>query len=721
MKDRNNSFYNIAIKDFKEISADSRLALFADFSAELTEGEIFAIVDRCAENNVGLIIPSVADADFDFIHSMNYLRIYGAILECAEKHGINVALNLEKNIEASVVRYFDDDEDESIRSKVIFKREYFCTNEEEVKIPIGDDVISVVAIEEKGTLADLRSFVNDGELIWKTPRGNWRICRYFCLEDSENDSVNILNYEKCNTYLGAVIGLFKNSLGRHIGKTLNTIVFSDICFSARNRRNWDEGFDALFEKLYGFESAPIYPCLYECADDEQKRFKTLLMDCRSKMLENGMMKALYDFSKAYGMTLFGSLSEPNITSSSFVIGDAMMNMSVSPCAKLEKAYLYGVNSLEIAQGAADISQMSTVGCDAFGEYEKISDDIIYRETATAFARGANMMAVHLPTEREGLKEYSDFVARLQGLLRCGEAVSDVAVLYPVWSLHSLVSLFEAEIPEGYFEYPEIADGMDYMSVINSISFYSGRDLSVVHPSVLKKSLEDDEIRVLVLPSTEVISLESMRCIAEFYDKGGKIVATGSLPRRAVEDGGDEELKTLVLHVFGELADAENITGDFIYNSNDEGGEAYLLYSTGTGVDRCMLVPSARILEALDSFGISYDVYIENMPRMDCTGALNTSYPEYKQLGLSESVRGGGMMSYIHKKCEDFDVYYFTNANNISYSGSIYLKGTHSLEKWDAKSGDISLCKSEAVILNGTEYTKITTELNSGESVLFVGR
>ncbi len=719
MKNNKNSFLNTVKKKFAEISADSRLALFTEFSEDITESEIFKIVDKCAESNIGLIIPVVAGDSFDFIRPMNYLRIYGAILERAEKHGIKVALNLEKSIEASAVRYFDDDEDTSIRSKVILKREYFCTNEEEVKIPIGDEVISVVAIEENGELADLRPFVDEGELIWRTPKGNWRICRYFCLEDVENDSVNTLNYDACMTYLNAVIGLFKNSLGHHIGKTLNTLVFSDICFSARNRRNWDEGFDVHFKELYGFESAPIYPCLYECADDGQKRFKALLMDCRSRMLAGGIMKALSDAASANGMTLFGSLSEPNITSSSYVLGDAMMNMSLSPCAKLEKAYLYGVNSLEIAQGAADICGTPLVGCDAFGEYENTSDDIIYRETLTAFARGANMMAVHLSVEREGISEYSDFVARLQGVLRCGEAVSDVAVLYPVWALHSLVSLFESDIPHGYFEYPETADNIDYMSVINSISFYSGRDLSVLHPSVLRNALEGGDIKVLVLPATEVISIRSMREISDFYDKGGKIIATGLLPRRSVESGCDAELKSLVLHVFGEMADDENITGDFIHNSNPMGGESYLLYSTGTGVDRCMLVPSAIILEALDSFGIAYDVYIENMPRMDCTGALNTSYPEYKQLGLSESVRGGGMMSYIHKKCEDFDVYYFTNANNLNYSGSIYLKGKHSLEKWDARSGEACQYKCEHTILCGCEYTKIDVSLGSGESILFV--
>lgn len=715
------NYYSALKQNFLTIPSEFRLARFIDLPADCSSEAIQSLVSACAADKIGLIIPSITHEDFDYIRPMNYVRVYKLLLDYAENYDIKVALNLQVGIEESVVRYFDDDE--SIRSKVIMKREYYCTNEEDVKFPIGDEVLSVVAVEERGQIIDLRPFVTGSQLSWKAPMGNWRICRYFCADD-EQDRVNLLDYDSCIRYLQAVLDLFRTALRDHIGKTLAVLKFSDICFSAINRRNWDECYNDLFMSIYGFDPAPFYPCLYDCSDNAQKRYKALLMDCRAKMLMGGMMKALADTARREDMALFGTIAEPKITAGSWIHGDSMLIQAVSPCAKLEKSYLYGANSLEIAQGAAEISGNETVACEAFQSYKRINSDIVYKETSTAFARGANMILAHLPDDFDGIRKYSEYVGRVQSVLRHGETVTDVAVLYPIYSLHSAVSLYESDVPEGHFEYPETPDVTDYMSVINSISSYSGRDLAVLHPESFEKSLSCGEYKVLVIPATEVISVKSMRAVAEFFDCGGKIICTGVLPKYSAEineDGSDstEEVKSLVNHVFGEGASDENITGDYIYNSNTEGGEAYFLYSTATGVDRCNLVPCSKILEALESFGITYDVYIQNMPRLECTGALNTNYPEYCLLGLSSGIRGGGMMSYIHKKNGDTDIYFFTNANDEDYNGFAYLKGEKKLEIWDAVNG--ILCSSETSFeeKQGQVYTKVRLKLNSGESILFV--
>lgn len=708
--------------DFLNFPSDFRLSLFVNFPADCSADYIASVVKKCADEKIGLIIPGVAADDFQYLRPMNFIRIYGILLDCAEKYGIKVALNLEKNVEASVVRYFDDEE-MNIRSRVILKREYYCVNKEKVEIPIGDEIISVVAVEERGELIDLRPFVDGGKLVWQVPLGNWRICRYFCAEDDEEDRVDILDYEKCYLYLDTVLELFRTSLARHIGKTLDTVYFSDICFSARNRRNWNEAYNSHFKALYGFDPAPYYPCLYDCSEESQKQYKSLLMACRAEMAASGIMKALSDTAKREGMRLLGSVTEPKISASAWILGDAMLLQAVAPCAKLEKSYMYGVNSIKIALGAALLCGSDTVACEAFGDYKKINEDIIYRETATAFARGANMMMAHLSPDFAGLGEYSLFVGRLQSVLRHGETVADVAMLYPIRTLQSRVSLYESAVPEGVFEYPETPDTTDYMSVINSIIAYSGRDVAVLHPDSFVQSLESGAYKVLVLPATEVISVKSMRTAAKFFDEGGKIIGTGVLPKRAAEptlDGEDfgEEVRRLVHHIFGDGAVDENITGDFICNSNANGGKAYFLYSTSTGVDRCNFVPCKVIREALKSFGIAYDVYISDMPGLEYTSALNLNYPDYCSLGLPSEIRSG-MMSYIHKKLGDIDIYYFSNATERDYDGYVSLKGSHSLEAWNVKSGDITPAVGVSEQINGEEYTKVGLKLGNGESVLLV--
>lgn len=737
---------NILREKFEKIDADSRLCVYLSYNAESTDEEICASVDYARDCGVGSIIPTYSGDDFDYIHPMRLLRFYGVLLEKAENVGIKVMLNLEKHIEKGVVEYFDEI-GESIKSKVLLRREYFCSSEEEVKIPIGDDVISIVAIEENGELADLRPFVSGGVLNWKSPRGNWKVCRYFCADDDEHCDVNMLSYEMSSKYLETVMTLFRDNFPEHIGKTLCGITFSNVCFTARNRRNWDETYNDFFTKKYGFDPAPFYPCLYDCGEVEFRHYKAILMNCRAEMLENGIMRAASDIAEKYGMEVVGSIAEPKITAASWVTGDAMLAQTHSPCAVLEKAYLYGINSVKISAGAAGMANKDVVSCEIFRDYNNLDYKTIYRETMTAFARGANHIMAHLPESipaknDKGLfglfssdekSNYAEYVGRIQTVLCGGKQVSDVMLLYPIYSLHSKVCLYDAPTSPDRFEYPDTPDITDYMTVINSIYAYSGLDLTVVHPDYLNRMCKAENGKIIsdvkhsygvaVIPATEMISIGNLRKIADFYDGGGKVVATGTLPKTAfelsnTENNYDEEVLRLTEHIFGSDVVSGNIGCDYSYNSNENGGEAYFLYSTATGSDRTYHVSGERLLRSVMSFDIPYDILISDMPRLECTGALNNDYPEYKMLGLDKEIKGGGMFGHIHKQKDGCNIYFFANATDIPYNGDVYIKGKHRLEEWTAN-GKFKKIKCEYSVQRGAEYTKIKLQLNSGESALIV--
>lgn len=737
---------NILREKFEKIDPDSRLYIYLNYNAESTDEEICASVERARGFGVGCIIPVYSGDDFDYIHPMRLLRFYGALLEKAESVGIKVMLNLEKHIEKGMVEYFEES-GESVRSRVLLRREYFCSNEENVKIPIGDDVISIVAIEENGELKDLRPFVSNGELNWKSPRGNWKVCRYFCSDDDEHNDVNMLNYDMSSKYVETVMTLFRDNFPEHIGKTLCGITFSDVCFTARNRRNWDETYNEFFMKKYGFDPAPFYPCLYDCGEVEFRHYKAVLMACRAEMLEKGFMSAVSDTAEKYGMIAVGSIAEPKITAASWVTGDAVLAQIHSPCAVLEKAYLYGMNSVKISSGAADMSEHDTVSCEIFRDYANLDYNIIYRETMTAFARGANRLMAHLPENipqksdkglfglfsSDGKSDYAEYVGKIQTVLGGGKQVSDIMLLYPIYSLHSRVCLYDAPINSERFEYPDTPDITDYMTVINSIYAYSGLDLTVVHPECLNRMCraEDGKIvfdgkhsySVAVIPATEMISVGNLRKIADFYDGGGKVIASGALPKTAFElsdneNDYDAEVLRLTEHIFGRDAVSGNISCDYSYNSNENGGEAYFLYSTATGSDRTYHVSGERLLRSIMSFDVPYDVLISDMPRLECTGALNNDYPEYKMLGLDREIKGGGMFSHIHKQKDGSDIYFFANATDIPYCGDVFIKGKHRLEEWSVN-GKTKKLKCEYITQRGAEYTKIRLSLESGESTLIV--
>ncbi len=735
MKEIKNFTYEEIKNNFLSVSEDSRPGAYLRFSRAVTEEDIRRGVAYCAESRFGFIIP-VFDEEFEFIKPIALLGKYGILLDEAEKFGIKAALNLEHGIEGAAVRFFDD-EPESIRSRVLQKREYFCSAEEEVNISLPEDFLSVVAVEEHGELLDLRQYADeDGELQWKAPRGNWRICRYMCIEDDEKDCLNYLSYNACRIYLEAVLELFKNTLGRHIGKTLSIISFSDIGFSARNRRNWDEGYNTAFKSRFGRDAEPIYPCLYDCFEDDTKKYKAMLMEVRADMLKNGIMKALYDVSKENGMTLFGSICEPKLSAPSAVIGDPILCESIFPCAKLERSYLYGMNSIKVAEASAFAANTNTVGCEAFEGYKIRGKKIFYRESGMAFSRGVNKIAVHLKPLTHGKStslisekedgSYSDYVSRICSVLECGKTLYDVGVLYPIETLHSSVSLYDTTVREGFFEYPEVPDTTDYMSVINCIESCAGRPVMLLHPSVLRKELESGACKVIVLPSVSVISLDSLRAVSEFFDRGGKVIATGALPHKAAEipkDGGEkanDEVCALIHHIFGGNAFGEIIDKNYEYNKGEGGGEAYFLYHTFIGADRCSYVPGERIKRVFEALEIPYDLIVEGPPPTSCTGALNLNYPDYAFMGLSAKIKSSGMINYIHRKVKDADVYFIGTIDTVA-SADIYIKGEKIPEIWDCETGNIIIPDNETVIRDGIAYTKISVNIESGDNFLIVAR
>ena len=76
------------------------------------------------------------------------------------------------------------------------------------------------------------------------------------------------------------------------------------------------------------------------------------------------------------------------------------------------------------------------------------------------------------------------VPTLVALLRGGEHICDVAILYPIHSLHSVVFLYQAAGVQE-FEYPVTPENADYMETMNSFLNYVGMDSTFVHPNIIR--------------------------------------------------------------------------------------------------------------------------------------------------------------------------------------------------------------------------------------------
>lgn len=733
-----------------------RLAVFFDAQRTDASKDAANFVRSCEAQDIGWVIPKISDdRKLDPGELEHFRHTYAAMLEAAREKKLNIIFNVEDAIEDALIAEEAERGEFFMRSKKLNRREYPCSPDEDIKIklPADGEIMSCVAVNEfDGEVTDLRKYITDRVLNWHTPQGNWTVSCYTCVPEMSRNYVNVMSYESSMAFLKKAYSLFEDIFKKYASKELDAIAYANIAFAAHNRHDWDPEFNRVFEKNYGFDPAPYYPLLFATTNKEAAHIKALLFDCRARMLSDGVMKAISDFAASKKLSMLGCVAEPKLPACSFVSGDALLASQYAPGALYDRAYMYGTNSVKIAAGAAYNFGNDNVTCELFRDYFKISKRIMYNDMLNAFARGANIMAAHLPkieqethsapvpfvkseTAPTWQGEFAFFSSRTQALLRGGSHIADIALLYPIYYMHSKVNLYDdPHAPE--FEYPSTPDNLDYMTVINSVSTYAGHDLTVIHPDSMNKNVRvengklvletkksTERFSVIILPSTSIISLGNARKMLEFFNAGGKIIGTGEVPSMAFEYDGtkknDREVREIMDMIFGHDARNPNIMRNYCYNKNDRGGEAYFLYFSKTSADGTNMVSSRQISEALASFDIPYDVYLPGMPRFEATGALNNPYKEFVRLGLNTAIPGGGMLNHIHKKRGTTDIYYFSNTTDRDYKHTALLRGALSPEIWDPHTVTLTAVPCSYVRHNGEVYTKIDLTLNASKSLFVI--
>ncbi len=667
---------------------------------------------------------------------------YSKLLPAAAEFGLPVAFTVADCISETVVRAEDAIWEEDLRSRKLVRHIHYCTQDEHVDWQIfPGKLLSVVAFnEERDEVVDLRPMVADDRVEYDVPRGNWRIVQYVSIPDRDSDRPNILSLEASRGYLEAAYALFADIFEPYMGTTVTHLYYWDLAFKAVNRHDWCDAFNEEFELLYGFDPAPYYPYLYTPGSNNSPRYKALFSDCRARMLRGGFIQAAEDFVQSKGLSLIGTLSECKSTQCSPIMGDALLNNTATPGALLDRSYLYGINSVKIAAGAAFGRAKRDIFVELYRNYGDTSYEVMLRDAAHAFARGANLPALHLPapdtSNRDVVARLLRFTGAMRTFLKGGRQVSDIAVIYPIYYLHSCVNMYSAEISG--FEYSDTPADADYMNVINSICLCAGHDVTLLHPDVIARSAhpENDRLRlagmsdeggfrVVVLPAQKVASLASMRVIRDYFDAGGRIIATGVLPTRAFEfdpsdpDKNDREMVDICEHIFGKDALDRNVMKEYCYNESPAGGKAFFLYFSKTGLDGVSMVKSLDLRRALASFKFGYDVFAPKMPKYEATGALNTTFNEFTRLGLIKLLPDGGIFSHIHKRDGGRDIYYFSNTANHESHTPVFLRGVHVPVCYDPETGAKWNIEYEYVRVCGRAYTKFDLSMRPATFLVVV--
>jgi hypothetical protein len=294
---------------------------------------------------------------------------------------------------------------------------------------------------------------------------------------------------------------------------------------------------------------------------------------------------------------------------------------------------------------------------------------------------------------DGLPQYNKYMSRLNLMLQNhGRHVADIAVLYPIATLQAGHRL---DGPLGFYKGGATIPEADYVDVGELLATQLARDYTFIHPEVLdeKCRLEKDslvldnkinreEFKVLIVPGHKTIAWSNLKRIEQFYDNGGKVIATGTLPSKSAEFGRDADVQGTIAALF---ADGKNPA------QNNNGPRVTKNASGGTAV----FLPQATadsLRKALDDALAVYDVEFEP----------------------------GKELRYIHKVVGGKHVFFFANLQKQPINGRVRLRdGKENVEAWNPHTGKISKLPHARAKEGASDVTEFTLELAPIESIFVV--
>ncbi len=591
----------------------------------------------------------------------------------------------------------------------------------------GVQLMSAVAINQKtNERIDISSFENNGKLEWQVPEGVWNILMFPLVKDSFHKKylcMDFMDTVAVRHMINETYEKYKKRFAQYFGNTIKTTFFDDVGFW-RHPRSWTAKFNAKFEEINGYDPKPYYPALWYDIGSETEAVRNAFFNTRAELLAEGFPNLVGKWNEANGLNSTGHPPGNYNVSPIDMNGDIFKfyRHTQIPLTDAIIAYQYGQNGHKLIGSAADYYDRPLVATEIYGAYKEASFDslMLYRSMMDLFARGVNMVIPHgmwynpklvyisplvSPySEKIGaaLPAYSDYVGRASMLLRGGRRVSEIAVLYP---FEGLAGWFRFDNPDkvrqGYYVAPET----DYQIIGGWLTNNLRRDFTFVHPELFlneKYSIENDVVvlnneenyqvyKVMMLTGSKVISLKTLQKLKNYYDQGGKIIASTLLPFKSAERGLDEEVVNLVKDIFGINPTRQDTLVKNVYSSNNKGGSAIFMPKPD----------SDNLTLAFEQLSLSADVAFEENPQ------LSTDF---------------GKFNYIHKIKDGKHIYFFTNSSDELIQTEVVLRGQLRLEHWDPHNGKISKLETMTLV-DGDEmiHTRCKLRLAPVSSAFWIAK
>ena len=557
---------------------------FWHLNGELTTNEIRAqmLASRDVSGFGGVTLLPVAETAPTYLTEAYFAR-YGEMLRTARELGLEVVFYDDTGFPSGTAggRLAQLYPEDTMKRLDLAEEEVQGPTNYARLAPAGVLMGAVAMNSETLARLDITAAVAHDRLAWTAPRGHWRVMVFTCVK-SGNQLVDYLNPESVKRFIGLTYEEYYKRFPEYFGTTIRRNFYDDVGFYAQDRP-WTPAFNEKFRRQRGFNPVPYYPALWHDIGPGTEAARAALFGFRAELMAEGYPKEVGAWCRAHGLSSSGHPPGNYDPCPVDMHCDTFKFYRHSDIPLMDAIFFHGHGrpGFKLISSAAVMYDRPNVAAEEYGAYAEASFDaaMLYRTGMELFARGVTRVIPHgmwyLPREvripplishfsdklRPALADYNRWVARNSLLLEGGRGVVDLALLYPIASLEAWY-YFDAPANRkrwGQFVPPD----SDYLRLSDWLTGHVRRDFTFLHPDALEAqtSIEAAGLRlnnatnwqnyqVVIIPGGKVIPWQSLRRLQDFYEHGGRVVATTQLPLKSAEFGHDADVTQAVTAMFG---------------------------------------------------------------------------------------------------------------------------------------------------------------------------
>lgn len=574
-----------------------------------------------------------------------------------------------------------------------------------VTVPEGEKILTASAyhlreahedVVDDESRVDLKDSVQGQEVKWDAPAPEWLMV-VVC---SQPNDLNYLERPVANRWIEIFYEPYLKQLGDRLGKTLTAYGPDERSVLGGNILYCDS-LRARFEKDKGVDLLPDLAALFIDIGPRTDSVRCQYYDVMNSLLEENLYAPMADWLHEHGMqhVTIATWGRESMLDQTKNYGDFPRMMKYFDMPGNEDSKESGPNGAfidtKMSSSMAHINGKSRVAvCAYWGMGWGFTQDENIARTNLNYALGINLFNAHgvlyslqggrnewVPPETHFYQPYwktwrsfTDHVSRLSYPLSQGRHCADVALVYPLSTIH-------AGWHSGSKFDPAAAESQTATFGLAKDLYANSLDFDIVDEALLAKaSSKAGQIDVaglnfpaVVLPAMTTIRTDTMAQLKKFVEAGGTLVVFKQPPTASPEVGRDDsDLQQTWQDLLGDYADSSD---PVVERRNDAGGRTILIRSN----------------------------------EGDATKAIRAAI----QADVTTTAKD---LAHTHQQVGDQHVYYFVNKQPQSRDVIVSVRSQGLPELWDARTGEIRPLFRFNPTGKGTE---LRLEMKPHEGVLVV--